>query len=73
MPVEFTGEGQMHINALHLAELLADDSNFRQQAMERLACPLAHVLCLPPQDFASAWASGMCLLGRLPDNTGVAA
>lgn len=70
--VEFTGEGQMHLNALHLAEVFADDSNFRQQAMERLAAPLAQVLCLASQDFASAWLSGeqhlmqVILQGRLP-------
>ena len=60
IPVEFTGEGQMLLNSLQVVEVLADDSNFRQTAMEKLAEPLAHALSLPPADFASA-----CLAGRL--------
>lgn len=49
----------MHLNALHLAETLADDSNFRQKTMDKLAAPMAHALLLPPQDFASAWLAGV--------------
>ena len=44
IPVEFTGEGQMLLNSLQVVEVLADDSNFRQTAMERLAAPLAQAL-----------------------------
>lgn len=58
MPVEFTGEGQMHLNSLHVAEVLSDDSNFRQRAMDKLAGPMAHVLLQSPQDFAAAWLAG---------------
>ncbi|KAL3161982.1 hypothetical protein ABBQ38_009060 [Trebouxia sp. C0009 RCD-2024] len=58
LPIEFTGEGQMQLNSLHVAEVLSDDSNFRQRAMDKLAGPLAHVLLLTPQDFASAWLAG---------------
>lgn len=49
----------MQLNSLHVAEVLSDDSNFRQRAMDKLAGPLAHVLLLTPQDFASAWLAGM--------------
>ena len=59
LPIEFTGEGQMQLNSLHVAEVLSDDSNFRQRAMDKLAGPLAHVLLLTPQEFASAWLAGM--------------
>lgn len=58
VPVEFTGEGQMQLNSLHMAEVLTDDSNFRQRAMDSLAAPMAHALSQPPQDFASAWLAG---------------
>ena len=58
VPVEFTGEGQMHLNSLHMAEVLTDDSNFRQRAMDSLAAPMAFALSQPPQDFASAWLAG---------------
>lgn len=61
LPVEFTGEGQMHLNSLHVAEVLSDDSNFRKRAMDKLAGPLAHVLLQTPQDFAAAWLAGLCL------------
>ena len=60
LPVEFTGEGQMHLNSLHVAEVLSDDSNFRKRAMDKLAGPLAHVLLQTPQDFAAAWLAGLC-------------
>lgn len=60
LPVEFTGEGQMHLNSLHVAEVLSDDSNFRRRAMDKLAGPLAHVLLQTPQDFAAAWLAGLC-------------
>ncbi len=56
--VEFTGEGQMQLNSLHMAEVLTDDSNFRQRAMDSLAAPMAHALSQSPQDFASAWLAG---------------
>ena len=58
IPVEFTGEGQMHLNSLHVAELLSDDSNFRHTAMKKLAAPMAQVLLLSPADFAAAWLAG---------------
>ncbi|KAL0052476.1 hypothetical protein WJX82_002806 [Trebouxia sp. C0006] len=58
VPVEFTGEGQMQLNSLHMAEVLTDDSNFRQRAMDSLAAPMAHALSQSPQDFASAWLAG---------------
>ena len=50
----------MLLNSLQVVEVLADDSNFRQTAMERLAGPLAQALSLPPADFASAWLAGIC-------------
>ena len=59
LPIEFTGEGQMHLNSLHVAEVLSDDSNFRKRAMDKLAGPLAHVLLQTPQDFAAAWLAGV--------------
>ena len=62
IPVEFTGEGQMHLNSLHVAEVLSDDSNFRQRAMDMLAAPMAHVLLQSPQDFAAAWLAGRSFL-----------
>lgn len=48
----------MHLNSLHVAEVLSDDSNFRKRAMDKLAGPLAHVLLQNPQDFAAAWLAG---------------
>ena len=71
LPVDFTGEGQMHLNSLHVAEVLSDDSNFRKRAMDKLAGPLAHALLQTPQDFAAAWLAGLCsvptLLSICPD------
>lgn len=48
----------MHLNSLHVAEVLSDDSNFRKRAMDKLAGPLAHVLLQTPQNFAAAWLAG---------------
>lgn len=55
----------MHLNSLHVAEVLSDDSNFRKRAMDKLAGPLAHVLLQTPQDFAAAWLAGLCSVASL--------
>lgn len=69
--VEFTGEGQMQLNSLHMAEVLTDDSNFRQRAMDSLAAPMAHALSQSPQDFASAWLAGSTTNCAVPYVTAV--
>ncbi len=71
VPVEFTGEGQMQLNSLHMAEVLTDDSNFRQRAMDSLAAPMAHALSQSPQDFASAWLAGSTANCAVPYVTAV--
>lgn len=58
MPVASSGEGQMAINALQLTELLADDSNYRRDAMIKLAPTIAGVLLLPLANFKSTWCAG---------------
>jgi hypothetical protein len=58
VPVASSGEGQMAINALQLTELLADDSNYRRDAMLELAPKIADVLLLPMANFKSTWCAG---------------
>eukprot|EP00884_Botryococcus_braunii_P008267 jgi/Botrbrau1/17441/Bobra.0054s0030.2 len=58
VPVASSGEGQMAINALQLIELLADDSNYRRDAMLKLAPNIADVLLLPMANFKSTWCAG---------------
>lgn len=49
----------MAINILQLAEMLADDSNYRRDAMIKLAPFVANVLSLPLATFKSAWCAGV--------------
>lgn len=42
-------------------QVLADDSNCRERAMEAAAAPAAFALSLPPARFEAAWCAG----GRL--------
>ena len=39
-------------------QVLADDSNFRERAMDAAAEPLAAVLALPAGRFQAAWCAG---------------
>jgi hypothetical protein len=53
------GEGQMAINVLRAAELLADDSNFRVTLIPGLAPTLAQLLGnADPAPFISLWCGG---------------
>lgn len=56
--VQSPGEGQLAVNALQVLEVLADDSNFRRMAMQSVAAPAAAMLCLPTENFESAWCAG---------------
>ncbi|CAM6086571.1 unnamed protein product [Calypogeia fissa] len=50
--------GSLHINAMRLADLLSDDSNFRNIVMDNTAPDLGTVLAAPPGVFASRWCEG---------------
>lgn len=56
--VRSPGEGQLAVCALQVLEVLADDSNFRRDAMHAIAGPAAIMLTMPPADFESAWCAG---------------
>ena len=57
-PVRSTGEGQLAVNALWAAEVLAHDASLRLQVMSELAGPAAAALSLAPNAFKAAWCSG---------------
>ncbi|KAG6548375.1 hypothetical protein Mapa_010154 [Marchantia paleacea] len=50
--------GSLHINAMRLADLFSDDSNFRNLVMDGIAPDLGTVLAAPPGVFTSRWCEG---------------
>ena len=59
MPVGMVGEGQLGVNVLAMADVLADDSSTRKAAMESLARPMVDALTVSPSAFADRWCGGM--------------
>ncbi|KDD75521.1 hypothetical protein H632_c639p0, partial [Helicosporidium sp. ATCC 50920] len=52
------GEGQLALNCLRAAELLADDSNSREAMRRRALRALLGPLLQEPREFAGAWCGG---------------
>ncbi|KAL2651944.1 hypothetical protein R1flu_020072 [Riccia fluitans] len=50
--------GSLHINAMRLADLFSDDSNFRNLVMDNIAPDLGTVLAAAPFVFTSRWCEG---------------
>ncbi|KAK9854177.1 hypothetical protein WJX84_011317 [Apatococcus fuscideae] len=56
--VGMVGEGQLGVNTLAMADVLADDSSTRKTAMDLLAGPMVDALTVTPAAFASRWCGG---------------
>ncbi|KAH9538566.1 hypothetical protein CY35_15G013600 [Sphagnum magellanicum] len=50
--------GPLHVTALRLADILSDDSNFRNLVMDQIAPDLATVLAVVPTKFQERWCGG---------------
>lgn len=54
------GEGQLAINVLRAAELLSDESNFKESLIPRIAPTISRLLSFTePKKFASFWGPGV--------------
>ncbi|EFJ13100.1 hypothetical protein SELMODRAFT_446415 [Selaginella moellendorffii] len=56
--IEKCPAGMLYLNAMRLADVLSDDSNFRNFFMDRIAPDLATILAMDPSEFFSKWCGG---------------
>ncbi|XP_024545754.1 nodulin homeobox [Selaginella moellendorffii] len=56
--IEKCPAGMLYLNAMRLADVLSDDSNFRNFFMDRIAPDLATILAMDPSEFCSKWCGG---------------
>lgn len=60
------GEAQLTINCLRVAEMLTDDSNFKDDVRKILKANLANTFaCMEPKNFKSFWGPGAQAIGLM--------